>query len=90
MLLRQTALSAVFIFYALPALAEGHTPRAKPRPIASLAFAGQEIELLAVTRRASADTELKRAYLHQCRSFSKVIPGYPQPPIVTFNMSVKF
>lgn len=90
MLLRQTALCAAFYFYALPALAETEPPAPKPRPIASVAFAGQEVELLAMTQRARATTALQRAYIHECKSFSKIVPGYPQPPIVSFNLRVKF
>ena len=64
--------------------------RAKPKPVAAFSVAAKRVEMLAVTRRARADTPLRRAHLHESRNMSKVIPGYPQPAFVTIDFRIKF
>ncbi len=64
--------------------------RAKPKPVAAFSVAAKRVEMLAVTRRARADTPLRRAHLHESRNMSKVIPGYPQPAFVTVDFRIKF
>ncbi|WP_375202140.1 hypothetical protein [Hyphococcus sp.] len=64
--------------------------QAKPRPVAAFSVAAKRVEMLAVTRRARADTDLRRAHLNDCRNMSKVIPGYPQPAFVTVDFRIKF
>lgn len=63
---------------------------AEPRPVAAFAFAARRVEMLAVTRRARADTALRRAHLDECQSMAKVFPGYPQPAFVSLDFRVRF
>ena len=62
----------------------------KPRAIASFEFKEHAIEISAVTRRKRADTAMRRAFLEESRAMGKVLPGYPQPAFVSFDVSVKF
>ncbi|GJL95011.1 MAG: hypothetical protein DHS20C05_14160 [Hyphococcus sp.] len=92
MMIRKIALSSVFLFYAAPALGQSIEPvrKSQPRPIMALTLGSQSIEMLAVTQRARADTPLRRAYVKECKSLSKVMPGYPQPAFVSIDFRLKF
>ena len=92
MFIRQIALSGVLAFHALPAMAENIAAQHKPKPraITSVAIANYDIEMLAVTRRARADTPLRREFLHESKAMSKVMPGYPQQPVVSVDLRIKF
>ncbi len=96
MFIRTAALAGVFVFHALPALGQNHTltnirgHQAQPKPIAALSLGARRIEMLAVTQRARADTPLRKAYLHECKSMDKVFPGYPQPAFVSVDFRVRF
>jgi len=56
------------------------------------AFTVQERPILfaAVTRRARADTKIRRAYMKERLAMGKVYPGYPQPPFITFDIRLQF
>lgn len=96
MLIRKAALLGVFIFHAAPALAEppkfeppmfeGRKPA--PKPITAFEVRQQPVEVMAVTRRARADTHFHRAYMDDSQSMGKVLPGYPQPAL--FSVDVRF
>lgn len=92
MLIRKAALAGVLTFYAVPALAEieerGHKPT--PKSLTTFAVADQSIEVLAVTRRARADTRFHRDYLEDSADMSGFMPGYPQPAIVSFDLRLNF
>ena len=92
MMIRKIALGAAFLFYALPAAAQSHEQfhKSQPRSITAVIIGSKSIEMLAITQRARADTPLRRAYLKECKSFSKVIPGYPQPAFVSIDFRIKF
>ena len=62
----------------------------KPRPIAAFSIASQELEMLAVTRLARADTPLRQDHLQESITMSKVMPGYPQQAFVSFDIRLKF
>ena len=64
--------------------------QSKPRPITALAVGKRQVEMFAVTARARADTPLRKEYLQHSRSFSKVMPGYPQPAFVTVDFRLRF
>ncbi len=64
--------------------------KSKPRAIASFEFKERAIEITAVTRRKRADTAMRRALLAESRAMAKVLPGYPQPAFVSFDISLKF
>lgn len=63
---------------------------AKPKTIRAFSLAERSIEMRAVTRRAQADTSLRRAHLEESIEMSGVYPGYPQPAFVTIDFSLKF
>jgi hypothetical protein len=63
---------------------------AKPRAVAAIAVASQRIEMMAVTRRARADTPLRRAHIHESEAMAKVMPGYPQPAFVSIDFRINF
>lgn len=63
---------------------------AKPKRVAAVTLAARRVEMMAVTRRARADTHIRRAYLHDSQNMSKVMPGYPQPAFVSVDLRVKF
>jgi PhoPQ-activated pathogenicity-related protein len=63
---------------------------AKPHAVAVISVARQRIEMIAVTRRARADTPLRRAHLYECEAMAKVMPGYPQPAFVSIDFRVNF
>jgi|GEM_PF-1385082 len=96
MLIKKIALAGACIFHAAPALAGSDTRsfatgrKPAPRPITALMLGEQRVEMLAVTARARADTKLRKDYLHESRSFSKVMPGYPQPAFVSVDFRIKF
>ncbi len=80
--------------WATPAAAndlEHQTPfNAKPKPVAAFVVANRRIEMVAVSRRARADTIIRRAHLDECQNMAKVMPGYPQPAFVSVDFRVKF
>ena len=63
---------------------------AKPRPVTSFLIAQRRVELLAVTRLARADTPMRRAYLDNCETMAKILPGYPQPAFVSLDIRLNF
>ena len=60
------------------------------RALAAFSVAAARIEMVAVTRRARADTALRRAHLQESLNMSKVMPGYPQPAFVSLDFRIKF
>lgn len=63
---------------------------AKPKTIKAFSLAERSIEMRAITRRAQADTPILRARLEESIEMSGVYPGYPQPALVTIDLSLKF
>ncbi len=96
MLIKMIAAAGLCLFCVKPALAQSqtrshHTERqATPHPITAVTFGERRIEMLAVTARARADTPLRKDYLYESRSMSKVFPGYPQQAFVSVDFRVKF
>lgn len=90
-----TILTMFFAFWTTSAAAGGwlahQTPyNSKPRAMAAFAFGEKRVEMVAVTRKARADTPLRRAHLNESANMSKVIPGYPQPAFVSVDFRLKF
>jgi hypothetical protein len=87
-----TALSLALIFSGPPAFAlDDLAIRVSgPRPIKAFSYGAREIEILAITRRARADTPISRAHLEECENMAKILPGYPQPAFVTVDFRIKF
>ncbi len=88
-------LAFILVLWAAPAAAaqrlQHETPfMAKPRAVAAFSIAQQRVELMAVTRRARADTSRRRAHLDECAAMGKVMPGYPQPAFVSVDIRLKF
>ncbi len=89
-----TIVMIAFVVSAAPAAAQRldhQTPfAAKPRAVAEIVVASQRIELMAVTRRARADTPLRRTHLYESEAMAKVLPGYPQPAFVSVDFRINF
>ena len=62
----------------------------EPRTIKAFSLAERSIEMRAVTRRAQADTPLRRAQMEEAIEMHGVYPGYPQPALVTIDFRVQF
>ena len=91
MAIRRTALTVVLTFHCAPALAFDYTQTTPhPRALTAFAVGERQVEMLAVTRRARADTAIRRAHLDECKTMAKIMPGYPQPAIVSVDFRIKF
>ena len=90
----KTALCATLLCYSTPAFAGNalHTPAptSKPKQITSVMFGAQRIDMYAVTQRARADTPFRQAYLAECQNYSKIMPGYPQPALISVDFRIAF
>lgn len=91
MRIRKIALVAVFILASQPVAAfDDFGPKHTPKPITDFILAGRHVEMLAVTRLARADTAIRRARLEESLTMAKVMPGYPQPALVSVDLRVPF
>ena len=92
MLIRKAALLGVFVFYAAPALADPQfTERQRsPKTLTTIEVRETAVEVVAVTRRARANTEFHRQYVDESLAMTKVYPGYPKPAYVSFDLRVQF
>lgn len=92
MLIRIIALVGALATHAPMTFAQSNAASVapKPKPIAALYIGERQIELLAVSQRARHDTALRQNYLFECKSMSKVLPGYPQPAFVSFDLRLQF
>lgn len=92
MRVREAALAAALIFCAPQALANDYfgTRARQPRAITAVSLGERQIELVAVGQRARADTAIRRDYLEECQAMGKILPGYPQPAIMSLDIRVKF
>jgi len=86
------ALAGALCCYAAPAAAQDAFTerRGTPKPITHFEVADQSVELVAVTRRARANTRAHRAYMRESIALSKAIPGYPTPALLSVDVRVKF
>ena len=92
MCIKRTALIGVLTFYAAPAFAEmtlSETQRT-PKKITAFELRETPVELVAVTRRARANTTFHRRYVDESLAMNKVYPGYPKPAYVSFDLRVPF
>lgn len=90
-----TLLAMALVLGAAPAAAgsklDKQTPyRAQPRPIYSLDIAQKNLQIVAVTRLARADTQMRREHLDDCETMAKIYPGYPQPAFVSLDLRLRF
>ena len=92
MLIRKAALLSVFVLYAGPALAEMTLvePQREPKKITAFELRETSVEVVAVTRRARADTAFHQRYVDESLALNKVYPGYPKPAYVSFDLRVPF
>lgn len=100
MRVRITLIASVMTLCATPVLAqdlqreealEFHAEyAAKPKTLRAFSLAERSFEMRAVTRRAQADTAIRREHLEESIEMAGVYPGYPQPAFVTIDLSVKF
>jgi hypothetical protein len=98
------ALTVIFFAQALPASAQdkardGARERAQSgtsnlrshrRTFTAFTVYERPIQIAAVTRRTRADTTLRKALLKERLAMREVYPGYPQPPLITFDIRVQF
>jgi hypothetical protein len=88
---RTVFLAAALALCGLPAMASDFNVRkSEPKPITAFAVGGYEFQMLAVTRRARADTALRREHIEEAVKMGKVMPGYPQPAFVSLDIRFKF
>lgn len=89
---RCAALACVLLAPIAPTKAFSSDMAATPkgRAIKAMNVGDRKIEFVAVTARARADSPRRKAYLRECRSYSKIMPGYPQPAIVSVDMRIAF
>lgn len=90
-----TILAVVFVLWASPAAAGDRLSyqtsyNAHPRAVAAFMLAQKRVEMVAMTRRARADTPLRRAHLGDCETMAKVMPGYPQPAFMSVDFRLNF
>ncbi len=92
MFIRKAALFGVLVSYAAPALADPQLiePRRTPKTLTSIEVRNTQVDIMAVTRRARADTEFHRRYVDESLALNKVYPGYPKPAYVSFDLRVQF
>ena len=92
MRIRTGFLAGLAALHAAPALGQEfiNETAPKPRTIKAFSLAERSIEMRAVTRRAQADTALRRALLEEAIEMRGVYPGYPQPALVTIDFRVRF
>lgn len=58
--------------------------------LAGFRIAGAQCSLAAKGRRAAVDTNFNRDELLNARAMSKFLPGYPQPPLMAFELHIWF
>ncbi len=76
---------------AAPALADSaFVPRSQPKTLTAFMIGDRNVEVLAVSRRARADTALRLHDMEEARAMSKVMPGYPQPAVFSFDLRISF
>ncbi len=92
MCIRRTALIGALTFCAGPALADMALtePQRAPKKITAFEWRETPVELVAVTRRARANTTFHRRYVDESLAMNKVYPGYPKPAYVSFDLRVPF
>jgi len=92
MWLRTMALVSAFMIHGAPALALDYqsAKKATPKKITSIGIANYEVQMLAVTQRARADTPLRRRRMEEAHNMGKVLPGFPQPAFVSVDFRIEF
>lgn len=92
MMIRKAALAGVIAFYAAPAMADPQLfePRKTPKRLTTIEVRETAVDVVAVTRRARADTEFHRRYIDESLALNKAYPGYPKPAYVSFDLRVQF
>ncbi len=63
---------------------------AHPHTLTAFNVAGANLAVIATGRLAFADTRQRSADMEEAIEFGKVMPGYPQPAYVTFDLKLSF
>jgi hypothetical protein len=63
---------------------------AEPRILTALDVAGARLAVVATGRLAFMDTRQRNADIEEAIELGKVMPGYPQPAYVTFDLKMSF
>ena len=92
MRVRNLTIAAALALQTAPAQGMELTTRKVPKShsLATFSLAERDFEMRAVTRRARADTAIERAFHREAENMAKVMPGYPQPALVTIKLHLKF
>ena len=92
MRVRKMTIAAALALQTAPAQGMDFTNRGAPKPhsLATFSLAERDFEMRAVTRRARADTNIERAFCRESANMAKVMPGYPQPALITVKLHLKF
>jgi len=61
-----------------------------PKTLRTFTVNGQQLSVVAYGRNARADTQGRRDLMDEARAMDKVMPGYPQPPIMTVDFKLWF
>lgn len=62
----------------------------RPRELTTFTLAGADLSVIATGRFAATDTDRGSDALEEALEMSKVLPGYPQPAYVTFDLKLSF
>lgn len=62
----------------------------QPKELTTFTLAGADLSLIATGRFAAADTGRGNQALEEALEMAKVLPGYPQPAYVTFDLKLSF
>ena len=91
-MMKKAALCCAFTLYAGPAFGEMSLiePQKTPKRITTLELRETSVDVVAVTRRARANTTFHRHYIDESLALNKAYPGYPKPAYVSFDLRVQF
>ena len=63
---------------------------AKPRTVATFRAAKRAVFVKAASKRARGETAFARGHINECETMAKVMPGYPQPALLTVDVGLAF
>ena len=91
-MLKTAALFSAIALYSGPSLAEMTLvdPQRTPKKITAVELRETSVEVVAVTRRARANTVFHRHYIDESLALNKAYPGYPKPAYVSLDIRVQF
>ncbi|MBB5517379.1 hypothetical protein [Amphiplicatus metriothermophilus] len=64
--------------------------RSAPKTLETIEIGEAVVALSVVGRTGHADTALYRDHIRESQAMDAFLPGYPQPAVATFHLSVSF